>query len=121
MSDLIAFLNARLDEDERKIKAWDDTFYRRGPGEPIVLPPGRNGYTIEFVAVPMLAPRMLAEIAAKRAIIDLHEEAASADASKMMGYEIHQNDGAREYMRDVIRAISSAYASHPDYDQEWKP
>jgi hypothetical protein len=58
MDDLIAFLQARLDEDERSAHAW--------------LPFGNPDAAARDHIARHDPGRVLAEVAAKRAILDLH-------------------------------------------------
>ena len=66
--------------------------------------------------------RVLAECAAKRAIVELAEYADEAQGG---GAAIALFDGYREVypgrkaMLGVLPALASVYAEHPDYDAEW--
>lgn len=48
--------------------------------------------------------RVLADIAAKRAIVQLYE-----------------GSGLRIAMGQVVRLLAQPYAEHPDFDESWKP
>jgi len=52
--------------------------------------------------------RIVAECAAKRAIVKLHRE------TEREGYV-----NAAAYLSDSLHALAAVYASHPDYRQEW--
>lgn len=56
--------------------------------------------------------RVLAECAAKRAIIAEHAPVDPCDAHDAMFSTI---------TCDTIRALAAVYADHPDYQQEWAP
>jgi hypothetical protein len=92
---------------------------------------------------PLFSPaRVLAECAAKRAIIKQHEEwpvlverAPSGDFdandTQSMTYRMTREIAwltEREYVKrfgveppttPVLRALAAVYSSHPDYDEEW--
>lgn len=53
--------------------------------------------------------RVLREIAAKRAILELHAEAGMGDCA-------HSSDPC-----PTLRHLAAVYADHPDYQPEWAP
>ena len=61
--------------------------------------------------------RVLAECAAKRAIIEL------ADQVETMDYQItNEWGGGLEGTGDnILKALAAVFADHPDYREEWKP
>lgn len=92
MSDLAAFLTARLDEDEpiaRAFEGWDLPSHAVNPG------------------------RLIREVMAKRAI--LTEYVAARKLQELTGTK---KDGYRDW---ILSQIGAAYSDHPDYRQEWKP
>ena len=111
MSDLVEFLAARLDEDEARARAflaceWSgldvwgdgtDHFLEGGAGDPT---------------------RVLAEVAAKRAIVGLH----NCPHDEHHDAAVHSVDTYDE--RDpcaTLRHLAAVYADHEDYDEEgWR-
>ena len=83
------FLEARIAEDEAEAQVAKAEFTHGGYG--------------------CYGPaRVLAECAAKRAIVQLQGEATRE------GY-----DNAAAYLWDALFALASVYRLHPDYQQEW--
>jgi hypothetical protein len=80
---LTEFLTARLDEDEADARDDDGSPTPIGMWDP---------------------DRVLAEVAAKRAIVD-----------KATDYD------ERWALDEVLRHIAAPYADHPDYDEAWRP
>lgn len=123
MSDLTAFLTARLDEDEAAAKAaagpdWfldsaeDDD--KRDIRCPSTLYPGRLAvadgvHSEDAEHIARHDPtRVLREVAAKRAILGQYEDVAEWDPPQMVGA-----------LEDAVRALAAVYSDHPDYDQAW--
>jgi hypothetical protein len=88
MAELIDFLNERLDEDEATARVAT-----------------RLMYDASFIA-PFTPSRILADVQAKRAIVD---QAACEHCA---------TDGALQW---ALRVLSYPYADHPDYDPRWRP
>ena len=96
MSDLTAFLLARLDGDEG--------------GAPHSL---RCGYDMKEHSIPCRCAwpaRFLAEVRAKRAVVERHSGHVGLDASETY------RDGC-----DTLRHLAVVYVDHPDYREEWRP
>jgi hypothetical protein len=136
MDDLVAFLRARLNEDEERVRALAEPHeWHTGPGDD---PDWEDESTVhmwppEFhtpyeqdkhwrgltASNPALAAhiarydpaRVLADIAAKRATLDACEAAQAGDD----GY------GAAALADTVICTMAAAYSAHPDYRPEWAP
>lgn len=114
MNDLVEFFRARLDEDERLAQAGrveGDLFIdfkpangeEKHPGEAALLAHIGNWDPI----------RVLAEVEAKRRIVDLYSKVArydDVDAS----YE-----QACLGLGEAVRLLATACAEHPDYDPMW--
>lgn len=116
MSDLAAFLSARLDEDEQAVRSvlTDGTDW-----EVIVI--CQMGVTAHLPArehIERWSPaRMLAEVAAKRRMLDdLYPEVKGADEA-IEGEWNSSPDNADA----LLEMLALPYAGHPDYRQEWKP
>ncbi|MFD9047667.1 DUF6221 family protein [Streptomyces zaomyceticus] len=127
MDDLIAFLRARLDEDEQTARAvgfsrietaeylWGSQYLLLQRDE------GESKVTAELDAplsqhIARHDPaRVLAEVEAKRQIIKQHERYA-AERRRMMGGWDPQSDDS-----PILAALATVYADHPDYRDEWRP
>lgn len=100
---ILEFLDARISEDEARAE--------------YVLKYGDWGGLFK-------PPRILAECAAKRAIMQ-HAIVASEDRAAITEeYCMGQAGRGEAYASDpgllIIRALASIYANHPDYQQEWE-
>lgn len=134
MDDLIAFLRARLDDDERIARAATD-----GPWTIRSL--GRHDLSTVVKGVELLAQidgsraasnsvhmavhdpaRVLAEVDAKRRILDAYEEVAAKFTeswSAVVAYD--RLAGAMNSLRRTIELLALPYADHPDYQDAWRP
>lgn len=123
MTTLTEFLTARLDEDEADAReadgeaTWRDegTWYLEGVNHSVVGP-GEVAFTHpEFVGhIARHDPaRVLAEVTAKRRIVELHED--NARSAGVFGTQ--EEDASVE----TLRLLASVYADHPDYDEAWLP
>ncbi|WP_326565092.1 DUF6221 family protein [Amycolatopsis rhabdoformis] len=128
MDDLIAFLRARLDEDERIAKTADPgPWHADGGGihkghttDEVVDYAGDNA---EHIARHDPA-RVLAEVAAKRLIIELHQpDHKQRDCGTCMSRKIgYQEDWIEEeWPCKTLCLLALPYADHPDYREEWRP
>jgi hypothetical protein len=122
---LTEFLLARIAEDETVARAtlasfdpldwsgdgWEDAWHMQGPVD------GPSGYG-SLVVDPQ---RVLAQCQAIRAAI----EAAWGDHLRIEGEwgmckGQEELEAANDYP-DVVAALGSIYAGHPDYDETWRP
>lgn len=130
MSDLVEFLRARLDEDEDRAKraafGWGPEWrHERDDVEDwsVVHASGKldmigceDGDVTEHIAHWDPA-RVLAEVAAKRAIVDayvLRDQQGQMPGGEVIGY--HATG-----VRTALRHLGAVYADHPDYREEWRP
>jgi hypothetical protein len=107
VTDLIEFLNARLDEDWRAADGLasacrlpdkvPDFFACGGPAA--------EAYWGRFTA-----HRVLREVEAKRAILAMWEDQRSYNF----------DEGIRNALRLVVRQLAAVYSDLPDYREEWK-
>jgi hypothetical protein len=138
-ADLIAWLRAQLDEDERMATTaaklaglrWRVEPYE--PSEPGAFPTGvwiqedgpgdmvhgvavaSGSFVADHIALHDPA-RVLADITAKRAILARHDGFACA------GCEARQLDEDEPLSRcTLVRLLASVYAARPGYRQEWAP
>lgn len=147
MSDLIAFLRARLDEDEAAAKAahlgpWDLETEVGGFG-PVAyvlmpLPPHKGARTGLTRYIPLGTQdadtaahiarhdpaRVLREVEAHRAILARH--AATRGSFQLICpvcWTIGRIDGADlegdPWPCVTVRHLAAVYSDHPDYDPEW--
>lgn len=101
MDNLIAFLRDRITEDEAAIRTWAACCIH------IDACDETGGYLERFDT-----RRMLAEVEAKRRILDWCERMAHVD-----GYGGLMARDARM----IRRLLAQPYAEHPDYRPEWRP
>jgi hypothetical protein len=115
MSDLTDFLLARYAEDESTIeKVWEDnTEWLPGAGIwTLDLPLGAPEHAI------VTKERAAAEVAAKRAILDLHKPVLDA-ADGTWWCDMLETSTHSIWPCSTIRALAAVYADHPDYREEW--
>jgi hypothetical protein len=142
--DLAGFLRARLDEDQEIARdvqdgspPWDGQWISDGPHALRT----RNGHVLAFSTrttdgrdLPLdLKPglvehwarhdpaRVLAEVNAKRRILDRYTSAVADSAEDADGYydETRFEDARQLY--PVLRLLALPYADHLDYRPEWAP
>jgi hypothetical protein len=157
---LVEFLAARLDEDEADAlaaaKAASHAEHWRGSPDGDVFEGESNGYVacgpwgselgVIGAHIARHDPaRVLADVKAKRAIVELHEswpvmvqtppEMTRVDPSDVtsMTFRMSQQIAwltTQEYRArfgdeppssPMLRALASVYADHPDYDATWAP
>ncbi|AYN58108.1 hypothetical protein PBI_JUDY_38 [Arthrobacter phage Judy] len=116
MASIMEFLEARIGEDEA-------TLERTGP-----FPHSTHSWDVvgtyrpdcpDCIGVPS-RERVLAECAAKRAIIAEHAgfvEAIDALSAALPG-DLNQDPDA-PWRTSTLRHIAAVYKDHPDYRQEW--
>lgn len=113
MSDLVEFLRARLDEDERAAKdapqsAWSDEYgeFRSRGGELF-------GHVLRHDPA-----RVLREVHAKRKLLGSHY---NYDGLCPRCFDFSNKPVQREaWPCEVVRLLALPYADHPDYHEEWK-
>jgi hypothetical protein len=108
---LTEFLTARLDEDEATVRATELRNHR-GAGDEAPA---------EF-APAFTSARLLAEIEAKRRLIDLAYEATGLDMDKDLDRATDARlDSGIEFVGErMLRALALPYADHPDFDEAWR-
>lgn len=125
MSDtLVAFLHARLDEDEARQKSGVDGWHHRGcESLPDVLYPDRETGACDC-GVP---ERLLAEVEARKALLTEHvpqddgsglNEVCSVCAKRPDGDWYHYLVPAP---CQTLRLLALPYAAHPGYKEAWRP
>jgi hypothetical protein len=109
--------------------AEESTFVRAGGVEGDHVAIVRNPADVQFIARWDPA-RVLAECAAKRAIVDLYERHRdNRDARRSPRARAAEDEKAAQDRRtqeartrvadDAMRALAAVYADHPDYQPEW--
>ena len=105
------FLEARVAEDERNAEAWSKKL-----ADDMPIPSSLLGGIVN-------PARVLAECAAKRAIIKQAEEASSDRYGVINEYCVGDKERAEAYATDpgklILEALAAVYSDHPDYQQEW--
>lgn len=110
MSDIVAFLEARIEEDQ--INATMRTVHAEGCD----WLPDESGYTYPCdCGVP---ERLLAECASRRAIIELHPRAGDGCCSTCVTDWGQQE--TEQFPCPTLRAVAAPYASHEDFDPDWR-
>lgn len=141
MDDLVKFIRAQLDEDEQEANdfggnSWrvvDDLVVQRGvvPATTAIVAEGLRASVSEWLARHDPA-RVLREVAAKRAVVDLHTPVV-----------LHGGPGGKYYDQTVVcrsceppngvhlqeeiypcltlRLLAAVYADSPGYREEWRP
>ncbi|MCL6734393.1 DUF6221 family protein [Streptomyces neyagawaensis] len=128
MDDLVQWLRAQLDQDERIARRAGGLAWSRPPeylGDPAAIRDSEQervvcyeGWPSEGQAVHIAEwdpARVLREIDAKRRIIDQHER-YSAERRRMMGGWDPQSDDS-----PILAALAAVYADRPGYREEWRP
>lgn len=135
MSDLIDFLRAQLDEDERDARAaylpnfkWyvEDRAVQLAPiqdcdcGADAWLPANTKA---DAYHISRHDPaRVLREVEAKRETIRLYEDTLETiEMLKSHGQKSDAHAVAAESYLNVIRRDAAVYADHPDYNEAWRP
>jgi hypothetical protein len=140
------FLEARIADDEAVAREWDAAYNNPGPVPEYhysIMRKHRKEWPTLWEALDKMPPaRVLAECAAKRAIIEQHKDwpvlvekkpefRADATDPQSMAYRVSQEMvwlTEREYVKrfgveapttNMVRALAAVYADHPDYQQEW--
>lgn len=141
VDDLVAFLRARLDEDEASVYAWDSdaeacvgtvwtgnepgyttVASRRGEGPWIA--DGREVLNARHGRVLYDPARVLREVEAKRRIVDdvvPEVEGAEDRIDGEWGVVSLPWDQVHATTLSLLRLLALPYSDHPDYRPEWKP
>lgn len=117
MDDLIAFVNARLDEDEAAAKAargveWDWRY--------VAQPFGERPSIAHTVHIARHDPeRVLREVAAKRAILAAYEQEGAQPIHRPDPEVLTLIEARLDAYEDAVLALAAIWSDHPDYRQEW--
>lgn len=136
--DLVAFLRARLDDDERRARrgyysdahwdlftpsahlwawqAWRERFPRKqwdAKANDVIADASRDAIRERITAhEEERSTRMLAEVDAKRQLIERLAPIADGDFI---------DAGEQVVAQDALRFLALPYADHPDYHGDWRP
>lgn len=117
MSDIVEFLLARIAEDEEVAQSAHDAYGR-------MTWAGRSGAPVNELIVRFHPTRLLAECAAKRAILAIHETYTWAGRKVTFDYcsECQVDDGIITGPGPCTTqlALAQPYAEHPDFDPAWR-
>jgi hypothetical protein len=137
--ELVDFLRARLAEDERVARAvpadlghsWSDPgpWVMAGSGGGREAEVAKAADALEMPLAEAVAhhiarhdpARVLAEVEAKRRILDDVLPTMQADELRIAGEWGVGSDPVREASDDLLSLLALPYADHPDYRDEWRP
>ncbi|MFH8627739.1 DUF6221 family protein [Streptomyces vietnamensis] len=120
MTDLIAFLRARLDEDARAARRAGDSFRQIGETGVIVATEGDRAEECASVNWAGIAEhivrhdpaRVLAEVDAKRRMLEQFGSIAKGDFI---------DAGEQVVAQAALELLALPFADHPDYQDTWRP
>jgi hypothetical protein len=116
VSDLTAFLLARLAEDENEIGPhWIEERRDEGAG-----PNGIGWADVGGISDVLMSSqhRALREVQAKRFIVGEH---GGRDPWRVDPCDAHDPVTMATVPCDTLKALAAVYADHPDYDEAWRP
>ncbi|NVI86457.1 DUF6221 family protein [Actinomadura sp. BRA 177] len=123
--DLVEFLRARLARDEQIARDSSSAPWKATPAgtinidseEPAFVAKAENDAYAEHIARHHPA-RTLAEVAARRQIVDDYEKSAWILGQ---GHRTPELEAAQAVRESVLRLLALPYATHPAYQEEWRP
>jgi len=132
VDELVAFLRAALDRDEQMALAahangWTAEESGRHDGE-FVIAPDHTPSGVGVIFGPKNAEhiarwdpaRVLAEVQAKRRILDLHVAAAAQPIAPGSAPARAERTRAREALEAVARLLAQPHAGQPGWDPRWE-
>ena len=123
--ELVEFLRARLARDEQIARDCSSAPWKAAPSgaitvdsdDPSFVAKAENDAYAEHIARHHPA-RTLAEVAARRQFLDDYEKNAWILAQGHRTPELEAAQTAREL---ILRLLALPYATHPAYQQKWRP
>lgn len=110
-ADLVAWMKFQIDVDERLAqRAESESFVVQGDG---------GGAVTEFLFTQLSDSRALAEVTAKRAIIDRYEFVSSHGPAVDHTRAMDMTTGAEAALRDVVRMLAQVYCDRAGFDSSW--
>lgn len=130
MIDIVAFITARLDEDELAALAapgpqWDggDGYLGVVDGQDLVWGNHTEGY-IDAEASTHIArhdpARVLRDVEANRRLLDLHGQ-SEPDGHDGSGYRFACSHCDQTVPCASLRLLGAPYSDHPGWREEWRP
>ncbi|MFE2384479.1 DUF6221 family protein [Streptomyces misionensis] len=127
MDDLVEFLRARLDEDERIAREAAPGPWEQDPERFDFLVSAEHGYVVDCSGARAAAEnaahvaahdpaRVLRDSEAKRELLSRYE-AMEVDVLVMTGADAI----LAEYQRVILPNLALPYVDHPGYREEWRP
>lgn len=118
MEAIVAFLTARLDEDEAETRRLLDQPPMEFRHKGIAVESWSNpDYSDEGIS---LSPeRMLAEIASKRVILALHPNVNDGDCGLCAHGPVFGGRNPSVWPCETVLALAQPYSGHHDFDQRW--
>lgn len=114
---IIEFLEARITEDETEASRAIRERAKVTPDEGADT--SLQSWPDSGVPAMLVGPeRILAECAAKRALIAMHQTYAQA-ASDRTGVAAFGAECGRDVTADALRPLAWVYNYHPDYQEQW--
>jgi len=131
VDDLIAFIRARLDEDDAAARElagwphWHHTHAVTAHGPIILIAAGEDDEEddeIDVASVERDLPEAAEHIARHDPARVLREVEAKRNVLSIIGSSRNQYDGIDDGVADeLLKAIASAWSDHPDYRAKWVP
>lgn len=79
----------------------------------------------EIATEPAPAPDVLADLDAKLAVLDEHQDVNDGDCGTCVdgrwGYPTHGGSSPQRFPCRTLRHLAVPFAAHPDYDERWRP
>lgn len=107
MTGLVEFLKARLDDDGERAQ-----FVQREQGDRsrYEIEPWRLSWHDEYDLLCIEPSRALADVDGKRRIIEQYEASVRRNGPYLS-----------KDLERILRLLALPYASHPEYDESWRP
>ncbi|MFF6829617.1 DUF6221 family protein [Streptomyces longwoodensis] len=128
MDELVVWLRAQLDEDERIARSASDGPWKPGVRSGLDVVEG-DGWTVcdasdvDVVHIAAHDPaRVLREIDAKRQLLALHQEKQEQGYGTDLCAECGFGEVSQSYYPcATLRLLTLPYADRPGYREEWRP
>ncbi|MFE5958908.1 DUF6221 family protein [Streptomyces rubiginosohelvolus] len=120
---LVAFLKARLDDDERVARACagDGTW----TVEDLEVYASDLSDDVRTQAARQDPARTLREVEAKRQLLDEHPDVNDGSCGTCVdgkwGYPTHGGSSPQPYPCRTLRLLALPYSDHPGYEKAWRP
>lgn len=117
---LTQFLLARLAEDEAAVRELLDRTTSQSSGPQDL--PALDTPVVGTGAWALTPRRMLAEVDAKRHLVELAYEATGLDMTVDLDRTVNaREDSGIAFVGDrMLRTLALAYGDHPEFDDEWR-